>query len=294
MADDHKAKLMAHVANIPMEPGGLASGPAHTKGNNNADFTRLAGMSHDSLLADWAVNKPTTCCNSFISSCAAAMGYTGAADIAVSSFDIAELLATRGLSHVWVLPDSGAEPECGDIFRLLGDQPDHNGVRKNHMGVVLEVNGGSWTTVEGGQGGKTTGFDKICKKRYSGSPGDLRGWASMKALLGVNKPLPYWLGGWWMVEQEPYDTWYYYFGTGGLVGCTMNRPHSALAPPANARFVGTHHEMVMFKRKIIWNNSDVDEELTFVIDTNPDRNNRKDKLVGKTKSGQKLTGVRLK
>jgi hypothetical protein len=156
------------------------------------------------------------------------MGYTS--QEGVGRFDIADRLNGRGLGHVWVPADSGATPQFGDIFRLYEASPDHNRVPLNHMAVSLSVSGTDWYTVESGQGGPSKGYDAILRKKKTWKPSSLRGWVSMKALLNAEKPLPYWLGGWWEVEEGPYDTYYYYFAAGGKVTYTTIRV-SITSPP---------------------------------------------------------------
>ena len=69
--------------------------------------------------------------------------------------------------------------------------------------VVLEVGKDGWLTAEGGQGGKKTGYDRVCKKRYAGPPEHLRGWVSIKALANAAAPTQDWIGGRWGSEEPP-------------------------------------------------------------------------------------------
>jgi len=286
---DYKAALMAHIHDIPMFPGTLNSGEPNKKGTGKKRFQDLTGFTHDGLLDTWKTGGTTTSCNSFITGCATAMGYQGS--IAMSQFEVAAELTARGLGHCWVTPDSGATPECGDIFRLLGAEADLNGYRKNHMGVVLDVNGTEWTTVEGGQGGKNSGCDKLCRKVYPNGPESLQGWVSMKALLNAAAPVPDWIGGWWMITEDPYDTWYYHFGPNGVVKGTSRAPRTPYDPPAHVEFSGTYSSNALYLAKLSWNTEDVDEELTFYM--NADKKRKLDLVKGKTKRGNALSGERL-
>ena len=292
MAEEYQKALLKHVEQIPWEPKFLESGVAHDKTQPNAAFGPLAGMTHAQLFADWDRGVGTTTCNTFLKACATAMGYTGG--LPINSFDIAEALASRGLTHCWVLPDSGAEPECGDIFRLLAgvDQLDHNKLRKNHMGVVIEVNNGNWWTAEGGQGGKVSGQDKLMRKKYTGRPDYLRGWVSMRALLNANssKSTNYWLGGWWKVEEESNDTWYYHFGANGSVAGSYYPPRTPLEPPIEAGFLGHFVESGYSKVEIRWNDESVDETIEVIKGGKAETTKS---FVGKTRNGQKLKGTRI-
>jgi hypothetical protein len=298
--EEYQKKLLTFLAEIP-ELGGpeVKSGtPALKTPFKQADidalndklttdprFKKYTGWEHKGLLEKWLVDKTTTC-NEFCQKCALAMG----SKEAIGRFDIADQLNGRGLGHVWVPASSGATPEFGDIFRLFEVKPDHNQAPLNHMAVSLRVSGADWYTVESGQGGPGKGYDAILRKKRGWKPSSLRGWVSMKALLNSDKPLPYWLGGWWEVEEGPYDTYYYYFAAGGKATYAAVRPQIITSPPLAGQFVGNFAIMGMFGLDITWQSTDVPESFTLAVQ---EQTKRRYVMEGKTARGIKLTATRL-
>lgn len=186
--------------------------------------------------------------------------------------------------------DSGSTPEYGDVYRLYDSVPDHNGVRLNHMGVSLYVNGTDWYTVDSGQSGPSMGHDALRRNKRTWKPSALRGWVSMRAMMNANKPLPFWLGGWWQVQGSGNDNpYYYYFGANSKVIFTPTTPTSFLVPPATASMVGNFDSKRMFVVEISWNSANVNEKFTVF----GDQKTRKYTFDGKTDAGNKLKAKRL-
>jgi hypothetical protein len=250
-------------------------------------FKTYTGYDHISLLRKWLSDRTTTC-NEFVGRCVAAMGYAGTQNI--GRFDIADQLNARGLDHLWVPADSGSIPEFGDVYRLYDSVPDDNGMRLNHMAISLYVNGTDWLTVDAGQGGPSKGYDSIRRKKRTWKPSALRGWVSMKALLHSEKPLPYWAGGWWKVQEGTQDPYFYYFSASGKVSFTPTAPTSIMTPPVNPSMVGNFVVKGMFDVEISWQSADVDEKLQI---TSQDSKKRNYVLDGKTALGTKLKAKRL-
>lgn len=253
----------------------------------NTDFQRMTGYTHYDLLKKW-VNDRTTTCNEFCSKCAVAMGYTS--KDGVGKFDIADWLTRYGLGHCWVPASTGAEPKYGDVFRMFAKSLDQNGVNLNHMGVSLYIDGKNWYTVESGQGGPTTGYDVIKRKRHDWKPDALQGWVNMKALIDAEKPIPHWLGGWWEVEEGAYEVWYYYFGAPNKVYYSQEAPTSLYAPPNRPGTIGSFSMKGMFGVQISWNSADVDEELTAGIQ---DPKKRRFTMAGKSANGVPIKAERM-
>lgn len=298
--EDYQKKLKVFIADIPATDEIVSGTPALRSPFKQADidalkgiktdplFRKYTGWEHKSLLQKWLVDKTTTC-NEFCQKCAIAMGYT--AKDGVGRFDIADWLNRMGLGHVWIPASSNSTPEYGDIFRLFGPNPDNNGVPLNHMAVSLHVLGDDWYTVESGQGGPSRGFDAIKRRKRSWKPEALRGWVSMKALLNAGQPLPYWLGGWWQVEEGPYESYHYYFASGGKVTCLTSAPASITAPPTSSGpLVGNFAMKGMFGVQLSWTSADVDETLTVVVQ---EQKKRRYVMEGRTARGVKLTATRL-
>jgi hypothetical protein len=246
-------------------------------------FKKYTGWEHEALLGKWLVDRTTTC-NEMISVCVGEMGYKG--EEGIGRFDILDRLLGRGLGHAWVHGNSGAQPEYGDVFRLLGDVPDDNGVRLNHMAISLQVIGSDWYTVESGQGGPAKGYDSLRRKKRPWPQPDLQGWVSMRAMLAADKPVPYWLGGWWQVDEDPYDTYWYDFAAGGKVSCCFVKPGSFLSPPVSAPLTGIMTMKGMYGCEIRWQSSDVPEALTLSLQ---DQKKRRYIMTGRTARGVELT-----
>ncbi len=287
-------QVMSMTADSPIikPPYKAADIDANKAIKSNPAFEKYTGYSQQALLKKWAdpANRTTTC-NEFCSKCANAMGYVAAdRNDGVGRFDIADYLTRYGKGHCWVPARSGAQPEYGDIFRLFAPSPDHNGVPLNHMGVSLGIEGKSWYTVESGQAGPSTGYDAIERKTRDWKPDSLQGWVNMSALLGAGDRLPYWLGGWWQVEEGPYEVWYYYFASPNKVYYTPNAPRSLTAPPIQPGTVGNVTIKGMFGLQIRWNSADVDE--TFAVSLQ-DTKLRKFAMTGKTVNQVPLTATRM-
>ena len=91
-----------------------------------------------------------------------------------------------------------------------------------------------------GQGGPSTGYDIIKRKKTTWDPNALQGWVDLELYFGARAqtgPVPDWLAGWWKVtwRRQPY---YYYFGSGGEVKWTQALPLNTSQPPIVARDTG--------------------------------------------------------
>lgn len=265
---------------------------------NNDLFGRLAGSTHEDILSTWTTNTTFTTCNGLLGTCSNAMGVgalktldpTGGKPmgVALGQFEIATVLASRGLSHAWVPNVNGARPRYGDIFRA----------EEYHMGVSLHFEGDMWFSIESGQGGFSQGFDMLKRKNSKWGERKLLGWVDVATLLKDTTPLPGWLGGWWKVDDGG-TTYYYYFDTNDCVYCQSNKPASTLLPANSSSFYGS---FTVVKGKfqtvnIRWFTDD-DEE-SFQIHTEPMKANEKirdaskDTLKGHTFGGKPMVGVRL-
>jgi len=315
LTEPHQIALMTFIAKVPPVRGGQLRSitadsvilqPPYTRAGidaakgikSNQDFTDLTGYTQHQLLTKWLTDRTTTC-NEFCSKAGTAMGFVAKGKFdGVGRFDIADYLTQNGRGHCWVRADSGAKPECGDVFRIFEKALDQNGVNRNHMGVSLFMDGAQWYTVESGQGGPGTGYDAVERKQRPWPEAGVQGWVNMKALLFAEDKISPWLGGWWEVLQAPNDVWYYYFSAGGKVEYTPIKPSVLSQPPINASLTGSFRMKGMFGVEVCWNSSDADE--TFVIFVPPppkDRNappSRKYTMTGTVVgTSRKLTAKRL-
>ncbi len=183
-------------------------------------FTKLTGTTHATLAQNWAGGGIRTTCNDFVGTFARAMGtkeYLG-------RFDLATYLPKIGKGHAWVPAKSGARPGYGDLVRFASF----------HMGVSLDFDGGTWNTVESGQGGPKAGCDIIKRKQREYDAGKIEGWVDLAVYLDVpaqKGPMPEELAGWWKVMWRG-EAFYYYFTPDRRVVWTQMRPHVTTKPPA--------------------------------------------------------------
>jgi hypothetical protein len=213
MANDHKDKLKAFIADIPEPPGEITSGdplpvpytPEFTekleKDKNftlptNPLFQKYTGLTQLGLVKSWAKGGLLTSCNSFVGQCGIAMG----AKQFLGVFELEDFLRKNNKAHAWVPADSGKRPGYGDVFRPVS----------YHMGISLGFDDGTWLTVEGGQGGPKRGCDSVKRKRPKFDPADLQGWCDIRLYLDPRGPVPDWLVGTWVVYCGN-DTYTYHF-----------------------------------------------------------------------------------
>ena len=257
----------------------------------NPDFQKLTGYTQESLLKKWLTDRTTTC-NEFCSKAGTAMGFVAKGKFdGVGRFDVADYLTRMGRGHCWVPAETGSTPVYGDIFRIYEKSHDQNGVSRNHMGVSLGVDGDKWMTVESGQGGPSSGYDAVERKQRVWPTPGVTGWVNMKALISADDKLPHWLGGWWEVKQEVFETWYYFFEAGGKVSYTPYKPTILSQPPAMASMIGNVTMKGMFGIEISWQSGDVDEAFTL---GQQDSVKRKFTMTGKlVDSAKKISAERM-
>ncbi len=218
MAKDYKEKLKDHIARIPAYPGAIISGSAVYKRPidpettkkilakdwkaevDNKDYSDLTGLTHTAEVKNWAGGGQLTSCNSFVGGCTGAMVGKN-----LSAFKLEELIKGMGKGHTYVRSTSGRRPEYGDVFTT-----DWDFAPRLHMGISLGFEGDTWLTVEGGQGGPTTGFDSVKRKRGTFNPGEWAGWCDMRLFADSRGPLPDWLPGTWVIYHGD-ETFYYRF-----------------------------------------------------------------------------------
>ena len=142
---------------------------------HGALFEKWTGSTHASLKATWAREKivkdanngkgpTTTTCNAFLGTVVNNVRISG--KLPIKGFQSFNLQVEKGWH--WY-PDAVYEPQAGDFFqygqKVNPTNPDHkNNWYFKHVGIILEIFGGNWITMESGQGGPTTGYDIIRRK----------------------------------------------------------------------------------------------------------------------------------
>jgi hypothetical protein len=206
---DYKEKLKDFITDIPAFPGQVVSGnackPPYTPEfkakladknpavaaelagawSTTDKFKKLTGVEHLTLIKNWAGGGIMTTCNEFVGKASLEMG----SPFYLGVFELEELLRSKGKAHAWVPANSGKRPGYGDVFRPT----------KFHMGISLGFEGEDWLTVESGQGGSTSGYDIIKRKKQKFDPALLLGWCNTRILLDPRPGVPDWLVGVWVI-----------------------------------------------------------------------------------------------
>lgn len=300
----HQEKLKEFIANIPAMPGQIPSGPTtkppYSDDLNkklamldtepgkygkeleagyptNKHFKDYTGRHHYDLMKNWSTGGMMTTCNEFVGKCSFAMG----SKLNLGRFDLKDFLQTSGKGHAWVPANSGKRPEYGDIFRPV----------KFHMGVSLGFEGDDWLTVESGQGGPSTGFDIIKRKRQKFDPNSLQGWCNMKVFLDPRPATPDWLKGTWLIYwidkiytyhfNETYEAFYYPWIPPG------NDPRTAIpTDTGKVDFIGSSDTF-----NLTWKNGGEIEKFTY--DRWESFPGMIERISGTTIRGEPLKGIRL-
>jgi hypothetical protein len=156
---------------------------AVVQSNTNEEvFKEWTNMSHLELRMLWTNETQyrggpiTTTCNAFLDVLIRKLRQAGGlpTNKRFSSF----MLPQNSPGWHW-FPEPGRTPKAGDFFEI----GKRNGMYK-HVGVILEIDGILWTTVEAGQGGPSMGFDCIKRKGPNVFPSGLMGWLDIEEYFG--------------------------------------------------------------------------------------------------------------
>jgi hypothetical protein len=154
-----------------------------SNGKDKALFTKLTGITQAGLEKNWDGKDGVrgtkddgrlTSCNSF------AGGYSIAIlgsklKFSLAAFDLQKSVAAMGIPHAWKnqADDLSARPGFGDLVRW----------KRLHVGASLGFVGGKWHTIEGGKGGRNTGYDMVAQVEYDQYPlGEILGWVDFTAI----------------------------------------------------------------------------------------------------------------
>jgi hypothetical protein len=226
---DIRDKARAYLLQVPPAPGEVRS-----IGATAPLFFQLTGMTQASLQANWNAGGIMTSCNSFVSNFGSHLGSTKS----LGCFNLDKVCAQRNKGYAWIPATDGARPKYGDIFEIAS---------RLHQGISLDC-GQSWDTAEGGQGGKTTGYDIVKRKVSVQGTGALmhltmdkngkpfmepvKGWVDIELYFNgpvTQLPIPDWLPGWWSVPWRG-QIFYYYFQP-DQVAWTFQKPFSDFVTP---------------------------------------------------------------
>lgn len=203
-------------------------------------FTKMTGMTQATLEANWASGGIMTCCNAFTGWYSKELG----SPLYLGRFDLDTYLPKNGKGDSWIKSEPGKRPKYGDICRFA----------KFHVGVSEDFEGDIWNHVDGGQGGKKTGYDVI-KRIRDAHPFEhtkLLGWVDIEIYFGETSaaeaavetaaaksagPVPDWLLGWWNVQWRG-QAFYYHFNREYKVQWTQIVPRDTTRPATLANDTG--------------------------------------------------------
>ena len=250
--------------------------------SDNPDFTTAAdGLNHTRLMRNWIGGGIMTSCNAFAGHVTKELGLPG-----LGGFNVENILRTQGKVHCWMTPKSGEKPRHGDLFET---RSMNVGYENLHVGFSLKVDGETWWTIEGGQGGPAMGADRICRVKKKYNIAHLLGWVDMRLLLSGKPALPPWLVSSWVIYSDG-QTFIYEFDRYGRVEHKAFQARSAIvdAPTLDA---GAVTSAFGDKVELKWQSEGGLETLHY------DRWNSvggvNDRLNGTTVAGTAITGVKL-
>ncbi len=141
---------------------------------NKQKFLEWTGVDQKYLEDQWASGSRFTTCTGFLSILCTKAAAAGGSSRKLRPFQ----MYTHPGWH-WYGDDEWT-PSPGDFY-MLGVR----GGATQHVGVVLDIDSDTWTTVDAGQGGRNSGFD--CIKRQGPRafpPGSFVGWLDVDVFLG--------------------------------------------------------------------------------------------------------------
>lgn len=134
-------------------------------------FAELTGLTQSTLESNWDKGGRLTSCNSFAGQYSMHAIPAEKLKTMLAMFDLEGAVKKMGIPEAWKRQedDLSARPGYGDIVRW----------KRLHVGVSLGFEGGKWHTLEGGQGGPSTGFDAIKRRTRTYNPGEILGWVDL-------------------------------------------------------------------------------------------------------------------
>ena len=217
------------------------------------EFLKWTGYKHSVMLQSWRENKKgpklLTACGGFASKFAGLIGITKID----SFFDLEKSLIDSGKAHAWVSASSGRDPQVGDILRHT----------IFHVDVAAGWDGRRLVRVAAGQSHHPRPTANVegefdCLKWVTGASAynraNLQGWLDLDlyfAPAASTAPTLTWLNGWWKVWDG--NTYYYFFGPGGVVQYTKTAPANVSAPPKKAVNIGRYSYSAPTQLLVTWN-----------------------------------------
>jgi len=142
--------------------------------HNKQKFLSLTGVDQAYLQKQWDSGSRFTTCTGFLS-----VLWSGASAAGGSSRKLRPFEMFKHPGWHWY-GDDEYSPTPGDFY-MLGVR----GGATQHVGVIVDIDDETWTTVDAGQGGRNMGYD--CIKRQgprSFPPGSFAGWLDIDEFGG--------------------------------------------------------------------------------------------------------------
>lgn len=176
-------------------------------------FQKLTGFFHQGLVAKWNTGKPGdsgySTCGDVVGHFSTSLGLEWIGLINPMATDCQAWCERQGKGIAWIPSIRGLEPKLGDIFKQYFPP-----AAPNHVGISVALDGGTWWTVEGGQGkAGPPRYDSVKRKSSNQLSNGVVGWIDLELWAEANDktPIPVWLVGFWKVVYRQNQTYYYYF-----------------------------------------------------------------------------------
>jgi hypothetical protein len=198
-------------------------------------FQSLTGFTHQALVAKWNSGNPK---DKGYTTCGDVVGHftkdhLGLGWIGLISPEPAGCQAwcdAQGKGIAWIPSSRGLEPKLGDLFKqsLPGAVPPV----PNHVGISFFLDGGTWWTIEGGQG-RPSQYDAVKKKNSNRLSNGIVGWIDLELWAEANDnkfSTPVWLVGFWKVVYRQNQIYYYYFAPNHQAAYTTDPTQAQYLP----------------------------------------------------------------
>ncbi len=157
----------------------------------------------------------TTTCNAFTGKYSQKIG---------SAKQVNTFYLDKAFPNAFVVSDPKGtnRPGYGDIVMFVLN-------KRFHVNVSLDFEGDMWNHVDGGRGGRTTGYDVVQREQTRYQRDMINGWVDISKLPGVSITEgqtvagAHWLQGWWQVKWRG-KYFFYLFERDGQVKFTRTRP----------------------------------------------------------------------
>lgn len=241
-------------------------------------FNKITNITQVQLDTSWENDPPPglTSCNGFVGYVGKNVTGYGTPTIGMGQFDLLKMAKQVGCQDAYIPSAPGLKPQFGDICRWK---------HKFHICISGDFEGNTWNHIDGGQGGKKTGYDIVKRKQDDWDEDLLTGWIDMELFGAIyadrqNGPMPQWLPTWWIVTWRGYR-YYYQFSKDRTVRWTTHAPASKVQTALNDGEPGKYVVDPSGKKVTVHWPNDVIETFTYANSNSPYEENMKGLWNGK-------------